>query len=76
MKDLIAYLATSLVDKTEMVQVNEVEKEGVTVIELSVDKEEIGKIIGKGGRTAKAMRVLLGSASARLGKRVILEIVE
>jgi predicted RNA-binding protein YlqC (UPF0109 family) len=76
MKELIEYIAKSLVDNPEEVSVTEIEGEQTTVIELKVAKEDIGKVIGKQGRTARAMRTILGAASMKLKKRSILEIVE
>ena len=76
MKSLIEYIAKSLVDKTEEVQVNEVEGEQVSVLELKVAKDDLGKVIGKQGRTARAMRTILGAASIRSNKRTVLEILE
>ena len=76
MKDLIAYIAKALVDKPEEVVVTEIEGQQIYVIELKVAKEDIGKIIGKRGRTARAIRTILGAASAKTKKRSILEIIE
>ena len=76
MKDLINYIAQALVDYPEQVSVTEVEGDQTTVLELKVAKEDIGKIIGKQGRTARAMRTLLSAASAKIKKRTVLEIVE
>jgi predicted RNA-binding protein YlqC (UPF0109 family) len=76
MKDLIAYIAKALVDKPEEVVVTEIEGQQIYVIELKVAKEDIGKIIGKQGRTARAIRTILGAASAKTKKRSILEIIE
>jgi hypothetical protein len=76
MKDLIAYLAKALVDKPEEVVVTEIEGEQSSVIELRVAKEDFGKVIGKQGRTARAMRTILGAASSKMKKRCILEILE
>jgi predicted RNA-binding protein YlqC (UPF0109 family) len=76
MKDLIAYLAKALVDKPEEVVVTEIEGEQTSVIELRVAKEDFGKIIGKHGRTARALRTILGAASAKMKKRSFLEILE
>jgi len=75
-KELIEYIAKALVDHPDQVKVSEVEGEKTSVIELSVAKEDLGKIIGKEGRTAKAIRVILGAASAKLGKHSVLEIIE
>ena len=76
MKDLIAYIAKALVNKPEEVVVTEIEGQQIYVIELKVAKEDIGKIIGKHGRTARAIRTILGAASAKTKKRSILEIIE
>lgn len=76
MKDMIEYIAQALVDHPEQVKVTEVEGEQTTVLELKVAKEDIGKVIGKQGRTARAMRTILSAASAKIKKRTVLEIVE
>ncbi len=74
MKDLIEKIAKALVDNPEQVQVTETETDALTLIELHVAKEDVGKIIGQRGRTADAMRALLGAASGKSGKRATLEI--
>jgi hypothetical protein len=76
MKDLISYIAKSLVDEPERVSVIEIEGSHTNVLELSAAKRDIGKIIGKQGRNAQAIRIILGAASAKLGKKYVLEIVE
>ncbi len=76
MKELIEYIATSLVDQPEAVQVSLVEGEQSSVVELRVAKEDLGKVIGKQGRTAKSLRTILAAASAKADKRVVLEIIE
>lgn len=76
MKELIAYIAKALVDSPDQVEVSEVEGEQSSVIELRVAKEDLGKVIGKQGRTAHAMRTLLSAASTKLRKRSVLEILE
>lgn len=76
MKQLIEMLAKVLVDKPDEVEVIEVEGEQTTVIELKVAKEDLGKVIGKQGRTARAMRTLLSAASAKVRKHCVLEIIE
>lgn len=76
MKELIELIAKALVDFPEQVSVNVLEGRQSTVLELSVAKMDIGKVIGKQGRTAKAIRIILGAASAKIRKRTILEIVE
>jgi hypothetical protein len=76
LKELIEYIAKSLVDNPDAVQVSEVEGEQTSVIELKVAKEDLGKVIGKQGRTARAMRTILGAASTKAQKRAVLEILE
>jgi uncharacterized protein len=76
MKELIRYIAEALVDRPEDVDVAEVQGEQTTVIELRVSKEDLGKVIGKQGKTAKAMRTILSAASAKVKKRAVLEIIE
>ncbi|TRZ50867.1 KH domain-containing protein [bacterium] len=76
MKELIKYIAQSLVDSPDSVEVSEVLGEQTSVIELRVAKEDLGKVIGKQGRTAKAMRTILSAASTKLRKRAVLEIIE
>ncbi len=76
MKELIAYIARALVDQPEAVEVSEVEGEQTSVIELKVAKEDLGKVIGKQGRTARAMRTILSAASTKIRKRAVLEIIE
>lgn len=76
MKELIEYIATSLVDHPEQVRVTVVEGEQSTVLELKVAKEDLGMVIGKQGRTAKALRTILAAASSRAEKRMTLEILE
>ena len=76
MKALIEYIAKSLVDHPEEVQVSEVEGEQTSVLELKVSKEDLGQVIGKQGRTARAMRTILSAASTKSKKRTVLEILE
>ena len=76
MKDLIKCIALALVDHPEQVEVLEVEGEQILVLELKVAKEDIGKIIGKQGRTARAIRTILSAASGKTKKRTVLEIIE
>ena len=76
MKDLVEAIAKALVDHPEQVQVKSVEGEQVTVIELRVHPEDLGKVIGRQGRTAKSMRTILGAAGMKLRKRLTLEILE
>ena len=76
MKDLIKYIAQALVDHPEAVEVSEVEGEHTSIFELKVAKDDVGKIIGKQGRTARAIRTILGAASAKIKKRSVFEIIE
>lgn len=76
MKELIKYIAKALVDLPEQVDVAEVEGNQTSVLELKVAKEDLGKVIGKQGRTARAMRTILSAASAKIKKRAVLEIIE
>jgi len=76
LKELIEYMGKSLVDIPEEVSVNEIVGEQTTVIELKVDKSDLGKVIGKQGRTARALRTILNAASTKLKKRSVLEIIE
>ena len=76
MKDLVENIAKALVDNPDEVQVSVVEGEQTTVVELRVDAQDLGKVIGKQGRTARAMRTLLGAAGTKANKRVLLEILE
>ena len=76
MKDLILHIARALVDHPEQVSVIEIEGNQTSVVELKVAKEDLGKVIGKQGRTARAMRTLLSAASAKVKKRTVLEIIE
>ncbi|MCA1960901.1 MAG: KH domain-containing protein [Desulfomonile sp.] len=76
MKELIEYIAKALVDSPDEVVVMEVEGEITSVIELKVAKSDLGKVIGKQGRTARAMRTILSAASTKLNKRAVLEILE
>lgn len=76
MKEIIEYIAKLLVDKPDDVEVTEITGEQTSVIELRVAKEDLGKVIGKQGRTARAMRTILGAASTKLKRRSVLEIIE
>ena len=76
MKELIEYIAKALVDHPEQVSVNALEGSQATVLEHNVAKGDLGKVIGKQGRTAKAIRTILGAVSAKNKKRAVLEIVE
>ncbi len=74
MKDLILYLAKSLVDHPDQVQVTETENESEIIYELTVDPDDMGRVIGKHGKIAKAIRAIVKSASYKLPKKVIVEI--
>ena len=76
LKELIEFMARALVDNPEKVKVSEIEGEQTSVIELRVAKEDLGKVIGKQGRTARAMRTILSAASTKINKRSVLEIIE
>ena len=76
MKELVEFMAKALVDNPDQVEVTEIAGRDTSVIELKVAKEDMGKIIGKKGRNAQAMRTLLNAASAKLRKRVVLEIID
>jgi len=76
MKELLELIAKSLVDRPEDVEVTEVEGEQTTVLELRVAREDLGKVIGKQGRTARSIRTILASAGMKFKKRVVFEIIE
>ena len=76
MKELVLYIAKALVDHPDQVGVHEIEGEQTSVLELKVAKEDLGKIIGKQGRTARAIRTILSAASTKIKKRSVLEILE
>jgi hypothetical protein len=76
MKDLVKYISEALVDRPEEVKVHVVEGENSIILELKVAADDVGKVIGKGGQTAKAMRKILSAASTKLKKKSLLQIVE
>ena len=76
MKELILVMARALVDKPDEVEINEIEGDVTTILELKVAKEDLGKVIGKRGKTAHAMRSILNATATKLKKRAVLEIVE
>ncbi|MCA1786366.1 MAG: KH domain-containing protein [Desulfobacteraceae bacterium] len=76
MKELIEYIAKALVDNPEQVVVSEVVGDQTSVLELKVAKDDLGKVIGKQGRSARAMRTILSAASTKMKKRTVLEIIE
>lgn len=75
-KDLVEYIAKSLVDDPDGVAVNMVEGEKSTILELRVSPDDIGKVIGKHGRIAKAVRTILSASATKTGKRIVLEILD
>jgi len=76
MKELLEAIAKALVDNPDQVQVRAIEGEEVTVLELRVHPSDLGKVIGRKGRTANALRIILGAAGVKLRKRVTMEILE
>lgn len=76
MKELVEMIAKSLVDNPEKVQVSQLEGEQTTILELKVAQEDLGKVIGKQGRTARAIRIILGAAGMKMKRRFNLEIIE
>lgn len=76
MKELLELIAKALVDKPGEVEISEVEGERATVLELRVAQDDLGKVIGRQGRTARAIRTLLGAAGTKAGKHFVLEILE
>ena len=76
MKELILVMARALVDKPDEVEINEIQGDVTTILELKVAKEDLGKVIGKQGKTAHAMRSILNATATKLKKRAVLEIIE
>ena len=76
MKDLVKYIAQALVDAPDQVEVFEVTGNRTLIIELKVAKQDMGKVIGKQGRTARAFRIIVGAVAAKMKKRAVLEIIE
>lgn len=76
MKELLELIAKSLVDRPDEVEITEIEGEQTTVLELRVAREDLGKVIGKQGRTARAIRTILAASGMKLRKRIVLEILE
>ncbi|RLE08722.1 RNA-binding protein [Candidatus Aerophobetes bacterium] len=76
MREFVEYIVKKIVDDPEQVQVQEVKAEKVILLEIRVAKEDMGKVIGKGGRVANALRTIVGAAAAKLKKRVMVEILE
>ncbi len=76
MKELVEFIAKALVDEPDQVRVTEIEGEKITIIEIRVAQVDLGKVIGKQGRTARAIRTLLNATATKLRKRAVLEILE
>jgi len=76
MKDLVEYVIKALVDNPEQVALTETKGQQITILELKVAKEDMGKVIGKHGQTARAIRTILSAASGKLKTRTVLEILE
>jgi len=76
MKELVSYLAKALVNHPEEVEVKEIQGETAAILELRVAKEDLGRIIGKQGRTAKSIRTLINAVASRTNRKIVLEIVE
>jgi len=75
-KELVEYMIKSLVDNPDMVEIKEIEGEKSTILELKVNKDDIGKVIGKHGRIARAIRTIINASATKTGKRVVLEILD
>jgi len=75
-RDLVLWLARELVDNKEAVEVEAIERDRSTVLELKVDEADLGRVIGRGGRTAKALRTVLDHAARRSGRRAVLDILD
>jgi predicted RNA-binding protein YlqC (UPF0109 family) len=76
LRDLVLWLARELVEKKDEVSVEVIDQERSTVLELTVDQDDLGRVIGRGGRTAKALRTVLDAAGRRDGRRVVLDILD
>ncbi len=76
MRDLVLWLARELVDRKDAVQVDVIERDRSTVFELTVDPDDLGRVIGRGGRTAKALRTVLDAAARKEGRRAVLDILD
>jgi hypothetical protein len=74
--DLVGFMVKSLVDHPDQVEIREIEGEKSTILELKVTKDDIGKVIGKHGRIARAIRTIINASAAKTGKRVVLEILD
>ncbi|HEX9052901.1 MAG TPA: KH domain-containing protein [Anaeromyxobacter sp.] len=76
MRDLVLWLARELVDRKDAVQVDVIERDRSTVFELTVDPDDLGRVIGRGGRTAKALRTVIDAAARKEGRRAVLDILD
>ncbi|BDG07528.1 KH domain-containing protein [Anaeromyxobacter paludicola] len=76
MRDLVLWLSRELVEKKDAVRVETIERDRSTVLELTVDPDDLGRVIGRGGRTAKALRAVLEIAARRQGRRAVLDILD
>jgi predicted RNA-binding protein YlqC (UPF0109 family) len=76
MRDLVLWLARELVERKDAVEVQAIERDRSTVFELTVDEDDLGRVIGRGGRTAKAIRTVLDGAARKEGRRAVLDIVD
>jgi uncharacterized protein len=76
MRDLVLWLARELVDRKDAVEVDVIERDRSTVFELTVDPDDLGRVIGRGGRTAKALRTVLDVAARKEGRRAVLDILD
>ncbi len=76
MRDLVLWLASELVEKKDAVRVEAIERDRSTVFELTVDQDDLGRVIGRGGRTAKAIRTVIEIAARRQGRRAVLDILD
>jgi predicted RNA-binding protein YlqC (UPF0109 family) len=76
MRDLVLWLARELVDNKDAVKVDAIERDRSTVLELTVDEADLGRVIGRGGRTAKALRTVLDHAARKEGRRAVLDILD
>jgi predicted RNA-binding protein YlqC (UPF0109 family) len=76
MRDLVLWLARELVDRKDAVRVDAIERDRSTVFELTVHPDDLGRVIGRGGRTAKALRTVLDSAARKEGRRAVLDILD
>jgi predicted RNA-binding protein YlqC (UPF0109 family) len=74
--ELVGFMVKSLVDNPDQVEIREIEGEKSTILELKVTKEDIGKVIGKHGRIARAIRTIINASATKTGKRVVLEILD